>query len=222
MSPVSLPDSIGGQFNSPVGKGLTNESIDTKVNADSRTDPARSRCRTLHTLGCSPATALHQALEALVPVPGIRGGPCENPLHRDVRSAPPHSPGRNDVGGSCRVGSGGGRGRCARVPHRAHQPTPDALAKEIERTRRLTDEPFGCQSHSSAVDLAAAVRGVRQVIIDPPDRDRGDAGANPVEHLPHFKDAGVKVIHSAPVCGTHSEKRCARRMATRSFSTTSP
>ncbi len=70
------------------------------------------------------------------------------------------------MGGSCRVGSGGGRGRCARFLTALTQPTPDALAKEIERTRRLTDEPFGVNLTLLPSISPPPYAEYRQVIID--------------------------------------------------------
>ncbi len=75
------------------------------------------------------------------------------------------------------------------------QPTPDALAKEIERTRRLTDEPFGVNLTLLPSISPPPYAEYRQVIIDAGIGIVETAGANPVEHLTHFKDAGVKVIH---------------------------
>ncbi|KHK89207.1 nitronate monooxygenase [Novosphingobium malaysiense] len=75
------------------------------------------------------------------------------------------------------------------------QPTPEELAKEIARTRNLTDKPFGVNltilpsisPPPYAEYLAAALdSGVR--IIE-------TAGTSPGPYLPAMKAAGAKVIH---------------------------
>lgn len=75
------------------------------------------------------------------------------------------------------------------------QPTPGALAKEIERTRNLTDRPFGVNLTILPSISPPPYDEYRQVIIESGVRIVETAGANPVDHLPHFKEAGIKVIH---------------------------
>lgn len=99
------------------------------------------------------------------------------------------------------------------------QPTPDALAKEIERTRRLTDEPFGVNLTLLPSISPPPYAEYRQVIIDAGIGIVETAGSNPVEHLPHFKDAGVKVIHKCTSVRHDSEP--SRSAWTRSASTAS-
>ena len=75
------------------------------------------------------------------------------------------------------------------------QPTPDDLAKEIARTRGMTDKPFGVNltilptlkpvPYDEYVDAIVA-SGVKIVET---------AGRNPEPYLPTFKAAGIKVIH---------------------------
>ena len=77
------------------------------------------------------------------------------------------------------------------------QPTPAQLDEEIRRTKEQTDRPFGVN-----LTILPTIRPVpydeyRQVIIDNGIRIVETAGANPSDHLPAFKDAGVKVIHKA-------------------------
>lgn len=77
------------------------------------------------------------------------------------------------------------------------QPTPEDLVREIERTREMTDRPFGVNltilptlkpvSHEAYRDAIIA-SGVKVVEL---------AGADPAPHLPSFKAAGVRVIHKA-------------------------
>ena len=69
------------------------------------------------------------------------------------------------------------------------QPTPEALAEEIRRTRELTDRPFEYRA-------AIVESGVKLVET---------AGYNPEEHIPDFHAAGVKVLHKA-VAVRHARK----------------
>jgi nitronate monooxygenase len=77
------------------------------------------------------------------------------------------------------------------------QPTPEALALEIKRTREMTDQPFGVN-----LTILPTIRPVpydeyRAVIIESGIRVVETAGSNPEMHLKDFKAAGVKVIHKA-------------------------
>jgi NAD(P)H-dependent flavin oxidoreductase YrpB (nitropropane dioxygenase family) len=77
------------------------------------------------------------------------------------------------------------------------QPTPEDLAKEIARTREMTDRPFGVN-----LTILPTIRPVpydeyRAVIIDAGVPVVETAGSSPEAHLPDFKAAGVKVIHKA-------------------------
>ena len=85
------------------------------------------------------------------------------------------------------------------------QPTPAQLDEEIRRTKALTDRPFGVN-----LTILPTIRPVpydeyRQVIIDNGVPIVETAGANPSDHLPAFKAAGIKVIHKA-VAVRHSIK----------------
>lgn len=75
------------------------------------------------------------------------------------------------------------------------QPTPQALADEIARCRESTDRPFGVNLTILPSITPPPYAEYRQVIIDSGVKIVETAGANPVEHLPYFKDAGIKVIH---------------------------
>jgi nitronate monooxygenase len=77
------------------------------------------------------------------------------------------------------------------------QPTPEKLATEIERTRALTDRPFGVNLTILPTVDPVPYDAYRDVIIDSGVKVVETAGANPVEHLPAFRAAGVKVIHKA-------------------------
>jgi NAD(P)H-dependent flavin oxidoreductase YrpB (nitropropane dioxygenase family) len=77
------------------------------------------------------------------------------------------------------------------------QPTPEALAAEIDRCRELTELPFGVN-----LTILPTIRPVpydeyRQVICESGVKVVETAGSNPAPHLPDFKRAGVKVIHKA-------------------------
>ncbi|MCX5044003.1 nitronate monooxygenase [Aldersonia sp. NBC_00410] len=75
------------------------------------------------------------------------------------------------------------------------QPTPDDLRKEIDRTRELTDKPFGVNLTILPSITPPPYEEYRQAIIDGGVKIVEIAGGNPATHLPHFKDAGVKVLH---------------------------
>ncbi|MCR8694481.1 nitronate monooxygenase family protein [Rhodococcus pyridinivorans] len=75
------------------------------------------------------------------------------------------------------------------------QPTPEDLVREIERTRELTDKPFGVNLTILPSINPPPYAEYRQAIIDSGVKIVETAGFNPADHLPHFKDAGIKVIH---------------------------
>jgi nitronate monooxygenase len=74
-------------------------------------------------------------------------------------------------------------------------PDGDALLAEIEKTRALTDKPFGVN-----LTLLPSINPIpydeyREAIIQSGIRIVETAGRAPTDHLPRFKEAGVKVIH---------------------------
>ena len=76
-----------------------------------------------------------------------------------------------------------------------HSPTAEALWEEIKRCRELTDKPFGVN-----LTLLPSLNPIpydeyRHAIIESVIKIVETAGRNPTEHLPAFKEAGVKVIH---------------------------
>jgi nitronate monooxygenase len=75
------------------------------------------------------------------------------------------------------------------------QPTPDALAKEIERCRRMTDKPFGVNLTILPTMTPPPYAEYRQAIIDSGIRIVETAGSKPQEHVEHFKAHGITVIH---------------------------
>jgi nitronate monooxygenase len=75
------------------------------------------------------------------------------------------------------------------------QPTPDALAKEIERTRQMTDKPFGVNFTLMPAIKPIPYEDYARAIIDSGVKIVETAGNNPEKYLPAFKDAGITVIH---------------------------
>jgi len=75
------------------------------------------------------------------------------------------------------------------------QPTPEALAAEIARCRSMTDRPFGVNLTILPTIAPPPYEEYRQAIIESGVKVVETAGANPTEHLPAFRGAGVKVIH---------------------------
>ncbi|MDM7487708.1 nitronate monooxygenase family protein [Rhodococcus sp. GXMU-t2271] len=75
------------------------------------------------------------------------------------------------------------------------QPTPEDLVKEIARTRELTDKPFGVNLTILPSITPPPYAEYRQAIVESGIKIVETAGSNPVDHLPHLKDAGVKVVH---------------------------
>ena len=75
------------------------------------------------------------------------------------------------------------------------QPTPDDLAREISRTRELTDQPFGVNLTILPTITPPPYDEYRNVIIDCGVKVVETAGSSPAPHLPHFHGAGIKVLH---------------------------
>lgn len=77
------------------------------------------------------------------------------------------------------------------------QPSPEALSKEIARTRELTDMPFGVNLTILPTIAPVPYDEYRAAIIEAGVKVVETAGSNPEPHLPDFHRAGVKVIHKA-------------------------
>ncbi|MYX42804.1 nitronate monooxygenase [Streptomyces sp. SID89] len=77
------------------------------------------------------------------------------------------------------------------------QPTPEALAREIERCREMTDRPFGVNLTILPTLDPVPYADYRAAVIDSGIKVVETAGGNPAEHVAAFKAAGVKVIHKA-------------------------
>lgn len=77
------------------------------------------------------------------------------------------------------------------------QPTPEALAAEIARTKEMTDKPFGVNLTILPTINPPPYAEYRQAIIESGVKAVETAGYNPKEHIPDFHAAGVKVVHKA-------------------------
>ena len=77
------------------------------------------------------------------------------------------------------------------------QPSPEDLAKEIVRTREMTDKPFGVNITILPTINPVPYDEYRQVIIEAGITIVETAGSNPAPHLPSLHAAGIKVIHKA-------------------------
>jgi nitronate monooxygenase len=75
------------------------------------------------------------------------------------------------------------------------QPTPADLAREIDRTREMTDKPFGVNLTILPAITPPPYDEYRQVIVDAGIKIVETAGSNPAPHLPMFHDHGIKVLH---------------------------
>ena len=75
------------------------------------------------------------------------------------------------------------------------QPTPDDLRREIERCQKLTDKPFGVNLTILPAITPPPYAEYRQAIIDSGVKIVETAGYKPQEHVDHFKEHGIKVIH---------------------------
>ena len=83
--------------------------------------------------------------------------------------------------------------------------SPELLVKEIQKTRDLTDKPFGINLTILPTINPIPYDEYRQVIIESGIKAVETAGNNPQPHLPAFKAAGVKVIHKC-VTARHAVK----------------
>ncbi|MDF1564893.1 MAG: nitronate monooxygenase family protein [Deltaproteobacteria bacterium] len=75
------------------------------------------------------------------------------------------------------------------------QKTPEDLAKEIARTRELTDKPFGVNLTFLPTVTAPDYPGYVKAIIEGGVKVVETAGRNPSEVMPYLKQAGIKVVH---------------------------
>jgi NAD(P)H-dependent flavin oxidoreductase YrpB (nitropropane dioxygenase family) len=75
------------------------------------------------------------------------------------------------------------------------QPTPEELTCEIQRTRGLTDRPFGVNLTILPSIKPPPYAEYRQAIIEAGIRIVETAGYRPDEHVADFREHGIKVIH---------------------------
>lgn len=75
------------------------------------------------------------------------------------------------------------------------QPTPEALADEIRKTREMTDQPFGVNLTILPTLKPVPYDEYRDAIIESGIRIVETAGNNPAEHVAAFKKQGIKIIH---------------------------
>ena len=75
------------------------------------------------------------------------------------------------------------------------QPTPEALRKEIARTREMTERPFGVNLTILPSINPPPYAEYRQAIIESGIKIVETAGFKPQEHVDEFKAHGIKIIH---------------------------
>ncbi|TVS17300.1 MAG: nitronate monooxygenase [Gammaproteobacteria bacterium] len=75
------------------------------------------------------------------------------------------------------------------------QATPEDLAKEIARTKEMTDKPFGVNLTILPAIKPPPYAEYRDAIIQGGIKIVETAGYKPQEHVDHFKQHGIKVIH---------------------------
>lgn len=75
------------------------------------------------------------------------------------------------------------------------QPTPEDLVKEVERTRSMTDRPFGVNLTILPSLKPIPYEEYGQAIVESGVKVVETAGRSPEPFVPPFEAAGVKVIH---------------------------
>ncbi len=75
------------------------------------------------------------------------------------------------------------------------EPTPEALGKEIDRCRSMTDKPFGVNLTILPSMTPPPYAEYRRAIIESGVKIVETAGHNPQEHVDELKAAGIKLIH---------------------------
>src|SRR5579864_9414043 len=74
-------------------------------------------------------------------------------------------------------------------------PTAEALEAEIKRVRGMTDKPFGVNLTILPSLNPIPYDEYRRAIVETGIKIVETAGRSPIDHLPDFKAAGIKVIH---------------------------
>jgi nitronate monooxygenase len=75
------------------------------------------------------------------------------------------------------------------------QPSPDELRREIEKTRRLTDRPFGVNLTILPTLKPVPYDDYLEAIIESGVKILETAGRSPEPYMERVKQAGIKVIH---------------------------
>jgi len=75
------------------------------------------------------------------------------------------------------------------------QPTPEDLAREIDRCRNMTEQPFGVNLTFLPSFAAPPYPEYIHAIVEGGVRIVETAGRNPAQYIPALKTHGVKVIH---------------------------
>lgn len=75
------------------------------------------------------------------------------------------------------------------------QPTPEALAAEIERCRSMTDQPFGVNLTILPATKPPPYEAYLDVVLDCGVKVLETAGNNPKEFIAKAKARGVKIVH---------------------------
>jgi NADH:quinone reductase (non-electrogenic) len=75
------------------------------------------------------------------------------------------------------------------------QPTPEALRREIERCRSMTDQPFGVNLTILPTVTPPPYSEYMDAIIDCGVRIVETAGNSPRDYVSRFKSAGITIIH---------------------------
>ncbi|MGE5502076.1 MAG: NAD(P)H-dependent flavin oxidoreductase [Ignavibacteriales bacterium] len=75
------------------------------------------------------------------------------------------------------------------------QPSPEALRKEIARTKEMTDKPFGVNLTILPTINPPPYAEYRAAIIESGIKTVETAGYKPQEHVDDFKQHGIKIIH---------------------------
>ena len=75
------------------------------------------------------------------------------------------------------------------------QGTPEGLVKEVERTREMTDQPFGVNLTILPTINPVPYEEYAEAIVASGVKVVETAGRSPEPYMPTFKAAGIKVIH---------------------------
>ena len=89
------------------------------------------------------------------------------------------------------VGNAGGLGFLSAHTHAS----ADALAREIDKVRSLTDKPFGVNLTVLGANVGLDYDAYVRTIVSQGVQVVETAGSNPAKYIAEFKDHGVKVVH---------------------------